>query len=354
MQAGPRRRGWAALAVLVAGALLATACSDGESADSLGASPDPDAAEATFAIRASVGQVTVADAQPGAELRLFADGEAVDSGTADDNGALIFREVEPAEYTVEAAADDDRPAEASEVVTVPTEEESLPEQSFYDGQVLEDGYTYIETRDGTTLAASVYLPGPAENGPYPTVVEYSGYNPAQPGGNIAEDNADTLAELGLDAAQVCAAVAFLCDTPAQPSSILALAMGYAVVAVNVRGTGCSGGAYDYFERLQVLDGYDVIETVAAQDWVKGSTVGMVGLSYPGISQLFVARSQPPSLAAIAPLSVMDDTVRGLLAPGNMFNEGFALTWADEVLSEAEPYGQGWEQDLVDGGDTTCE
>ena len=42
---------------------------------------------------------------------------------------------------------------------------------------------------------------------------------------------------------------------------------------------------------------------------------MVGLSYPGISQLFVAQLRPPHLAAIAPLSVIDDTIRGTLAPG---------------------------------------
>ena len=35
----------------------------------------------------------------------------------------------------------------------------------------------------------------------------------------------------------------------------------------MRGTGCSGGAFDYFEPLQSLDGYDVIETVARQPWV---------------------------------------------------------------------------------------
>ena len=37
--------------------------------------------------------------------------------------------------------------------------------------------------------------------------------------------------------------------------------------MNMRGTGCSGGAFDYFEPLQGLDGYDVIETVARQPWV---------------------------------------------------------------------------------------
>ena len=36
----------------------------------------------------------------------------------------------------------------------------------------------------------------------------------------------------------------------------------------MRGTGCSGGAFDFFEPLAVLDGYDVIETVARQPWVR--------------------------------------------------------------------------------------
>ena len=44
-------------------------------------------------------------------------------------------------------------------------------------------------------------------------------------------------------------------------------MGFTVVDVNMRGTGCSGGAFDFFEPLQSLDGYDVIETIARQPWV---------------------------------------------------------------------------------------
>jgi predicted acyl esterase len=50
---------------------------------------------------------------------------------------------------------------------------------------------------------------------------------------------------------------------------------------------------------------------------------------------------------------MDDTVRGLLSPGGIFNEGFALSWAREVLNKAEPLGQGWEKARIDAGDTTC-
>jgi uncharacterized protein len=129
-------------------------------------------------------------------------------------------------------------------------------------------------------------------------------------------------------------------------------MGYATVGVNMRGTGCSGGAYDYFEELQLLDGYDIIEAVAAQSWVVGHRVGMTGLSYPGIAQLFVAQTHPPSLAAISPLSVIGNTY-STLRPGGIFNDGFALQWITDVLDKAAPYGQGWEKPLVDKGDTVC-
>ncbi|MEZ5240028.1 MAG: CocE/NonD family hydrolase [Microthrixaceae bacterium] len=359
MVSAPGTRPWrVVLCASIVLALAGSACTSGESANAdtteagAGFEVASDAAPADFGTYTSVGQVTVTGAEGGTELTLVADGTAVETAETDDNGALIFRDLDPGSYRVATAEGGEQ--QASEELQVPTEEESLPEQDFYDGQELEPGYTYIETRDGVQLSASVYLPGPVEEGPYPTVVEYSGYDPARPGNNLLEGNAEAVEALGLDPESLCSTLAFLCDAPAQPSSIISLAMGYAVVAVNVRGTGCSGGAYDYFEKLQVLDGYDVIETVAAQDWVRGNKVGMVGLSYPGISQLFVARSQPPSLAAITPLSVMDDTVRGLLSPGGIFNKGFALTWADEVLQKAEPYGQGWEQALVDAGDETCE
>ena len=351
------RTGWRLLAALAAVVLVAGACTQDpeDTSGAAGAVADlsDDAAPGDFAAAGSVEQVHVTGAEPGQELALHDDdGNAVATGTADDQGSLIFRLVEPGSgYRVATAS---APILASDPVEVESVDSSQPDQSFYDGQELPEGFTYIETRDGTTLSASVYLPGPPEDGPYPTVVEYSGYDPSKPGSNLLEQNAEALRPIvGDDPSALCGVVPFACNAPAQPSSMLALSMGYAVVAVNVRGTGCSGGAYDFFEPLQLTDGYDVIETVAAQPWVKNHKVGMVGLSYPGISQLYVASMQPPSLSAITPLSVIDDTVRGTLAPGGIFNAGFALSWADEVGEKAKPYGQGWEQARVDAGDTTC-
>ena len=144
--------------------------------------------------------------------------------------------------------------------------------------------------------------------------------------------------------------------PESGISPIANLLGFAVVDVNMRGTGCSGGAYDYFERLQSLDGYDVIETVARQPWVLGHRVGMMGISYGGISQLFVAATDPPHLAAITPLSVIDSTVTTLY-PGGILNTGFALNWGEERAHDALPAsphgGQPWALKRIRGGDRTC-
>lgn len=297
--------------------------------------------EAAFQARGSVEQVHVWKAKPDTPIEVRdAANKLIASGTTDALGSLVLRHVPPGEGYSVVESKLEPPAVVSPV-TVTTVKESSPAQSFYDGQKLSAGYQYITTRDGTKLAAYVTLPGPEKDGPYPTVVNYSGYDPAKPGEPIK----------GLDS--LCGTYPVLCDKPTDASGFIAALMGYATVSVNMRGTGCSGGAYDYFEDLQLLDGYDVIETVAAQPWVSGHRVGMTGISYPGITQMFVAKTQPPSLAAITPLSVIGGTY-STTRPGGIFNKGFALNWITRVLDRAGPYGQGWEQGLVDAGDTVCE
>src|SRR5215218_6116639 len=95
--------------------------------------------------------------------------------------------------------------------------------------------------------------------------------------------------------------------PTVVGSAVAPLLGFATVSVQMRGSGCSGGAFDLFDLPTTYDGYDAIESVAAQSWVKGRKVGLAGISFSGITQLFAAGTQPPHLAAIAPMSVIDDT-----------------------------------------------
>jgi hypothetical protein len=271
------------------------------------------ATPATFSAHGSVEQVYVTHAVAGRPIELRdASGTVVQHAVVDDLGSMLFRDVAPGDgYTVVAGT------QGSSPLHVMSRSETPP-QSFYDAQHLSPGFGYITTRDGTRLSAEITLPGPADKGPYPTVIEYSGYDPSHPGAP-------------------------------QPSTLIAQLLGYATVGVNVRGSGCSGGTFSFFETLQKLDGYDVVEAVAAQPWVLHGKPGMVGISYPGIAQTFVAPTRPPHLAAIAPLSVVADTYRSLADPGGIPNTGFPREWAQQRDDAAKPYGQGWEQAVVDAG-----
>lgn len=293
------------------------------------------APEPTFQVRETVQQLYVTHAEPGATLEVSRNGKPVTTGVADERGSLVVRNLEPGSgYVVKVQG----AKEQTRSLIVKSIESSTPKAELYTGQTLKEGFNYLTMRDGTTLSAWVTLP--KGKGPFPTVVNYSGYAASRPGEPIK------------DFEFLCDEFPVVCATPQDASALFAGMMGYATVSVNMRGTGCSGGAYDYFETLQLLDGYDVIETVAAQSWVMHHQVGMVGLSYPGISQLFIAAQRPPGLAAIAPMSVIGSTTTTLL-PGGILNDGFALSWVKNVLSKAVPYGQGWEQARVDGGDETC-
>jgi uncharacterized protein len=277
--------------------------------------------EADLVARGSAEQVQVTGATPGQLVKLLRHGEKVNARRAGELGGIVFRHLEPGGGYVVRAAGHSTPS-----VRVLTNRAAPPSEAIYDQSLPAGGYGYVTTRDGTSLALTVHLPGPPEDGPYPTFVEYSGYGYADPDG--PESGIQPIAEL----------------------------LGYAVVDVNMRGTGCSGGAFDYFERLQALDGYDVIETVARQPWALNNRVGMIGISYGGISQLFVAATRPPSLAAITPLSVIDSALTTLY-PGGILNTGFALQWAEDRVHDAEPAGptagQPWAWEQIEAGDETC-
>ena len=281
----------------------------------------PATASAAATVGGSVNQVYVTGADPGTKLRLLHKGKKVGTEPVGKLGGAIFRRVTAGKgYRVREAD-----GTTSAPVKVMKGKNAPPTTAVYN-QTLTDGYQYITMRDGTKLAATVHLPGPIQDGPYPTLVEYSGYGYADPSGP----------ESGI-------------------SPILTM-LGYAVVDVNMRGTGCSGGAFDFFERLQGLDGYDLIETVARQSWVANKRVGMAGLSYGGISQLFVGATNPPSLAGITPLSVIEG-VQTTLYPGGILNTGFAFEWAEDRAEDAKPAtatdGQAWAYNRIQNGDQIC-
>ncbi|HWH29995.1 MAG TPA: CocE/NonD family hydrolase [Mycobacteriales bacterium] len=195
----------------------------------------------------------------------------------------------------------------------------------------EQGYVPVAvgTADETTLHYKVMLPDPQKwgTGPFPAVIDYSGYIPAI---NVYDGLDDRFVELG-----------------------------YAVVGLNMRGSACSGGTFDYFERRQALDGVEAIDWLAERDWSNGK-FGMVGKSYPGITQLFVAGARPVDrvtplvpvpepgeartqewidktledhLAAIVPGHVFADLYRDVPYPGGILNATFAGGWSAQRAYE---------------------
>ena len=138
-------------------------------------------------------------------------------------------------------------------------------------QAMVEQHGYLTARDGTRLRYDVKRPN--GRGPFPALLNYEGYA----AGSDASDNG----------------VAVYTDR--------LLKRGYAVVGVSVRGTGCSAGKFNPFDHTMGTDGYDAVEWIARQPW-SNRRVGMIGVSFGGITQLLTAARRPPHLLAIAPSS----------------------------------------------------
>ena len=114
----------------------------------------------------------------------------------------------------------------------------------------------IPLRDGTTLAARIWLPGDAEEKLVPAILEYLPYRKRD--GTYERD--------------------------ALTHPYLA-GHGYAGVRVDIRGCGESDGLlFDEYAKQEQDDGLEVIAWLAAQPWCSGA-VGMMGISWGGFNGL---------------------------------------------------------------------
>ena len=120
---------------------------------------------------------------------------------------------------------------------------------------------FIAMRDGTKLAANVYLP--EGTGPWPVILTRTPY---------------------LKDGRMYAA-----------GSTRFTKAGYAYVVQDVRGKGHSEGFYSAFTN-DIEDGYDTVEGLATQPWSNGK-IGITGGSAMGITSNLAAVSNPPHLKA---------------------------------------------------------
>ncbi|HET8616945.1 MAG TPA: CocE/NonD family hydrolase [Actinomycetales bacterium] len=178
---------------------------------------------------------------------------------------------------------------------------------------------YITMTDGTKLAYAVELP--SGSGRFPVAMAYAGY---------------------------CEGSDPTCNDATNAAALVAA--GYAVLGVNMRGTGCSTGTFDAFTAQEWRDGAAAVEWAARQPWSTGR-VGMFGDSFPGITQLGVAGLRPPHLDAIAPFQVTTDLYRDVAYPGGIANTGFGAFWGgfDQPFASYS----GAVERAVASKDTTC-
>jgi uncharacterized protein len=159
-------------------------------------------------------------------------------------------------------------------------------------------HTLIPLRDGTKLAARIWLPEDADRDPVPAILEYLPYR----------KRTGTY------------------DRDALTHPYLA-GHGYAAVRVDIRGSGESDGLlFDEYARQEQDDALEVIEWLAAQRWCSGA-VGMMGISWGGFNALQVAARRPPALKAIITICSTDDRYRDDVhyMGGTLLRAGFG--WA---------------------------
>jgi len=143
------------------------------------------------------------------------------------------------------------------------------------GRIVVERDVRIRMRDGVHLSADVYRPD--RPGRFGALLEHIPYR---------KDDLRALQDRG--------------------QNLVLAEAGFACVRLDVRGTGSSEGvAIDEYTEAEQLDGVEVVEWIARQDWCNGN-VGSWGKSYGGFSCIQLAARRPRALRAIAPVYATDD------------------------------------------------
>jgi predicted acyl esterase len=159
----------------------------------------------------------------------------------------------------------------------------------------------ITMRDGVKIGAAIYAP--SGSGRYPALLAASPYR---------YDNN---------------------DLPASPQFLwretgpidFYVEQGYAYVHMDVRGSGKSGGAFEFLGPNEQRDLYEVIEWIAKQPWSNGK-VGGIGQSYYCMSQWLMGAVAPPSLACLGAYDGLNDPYRQSCYQGGIPGEFFGGYW----------------------------
>jgi putative CocE/NonD family hydrolase len=102
--------------------------------------------------------------------------------------------------------------------------------------------------------------------------------------------------------------------------------GYALVSVDVRGSGASFGTWRHPWAEECMeDARETIDWIVSQDWSNGK-VGAWGISYLGTTAELLAALDHPAVQAVIPMFNHPDAYIDIAFPGGIFDERFIKAW----------------------------
>ena len=184
--------------------------------------------------------------------------------------------------------------------------------------------TWIPMPDGTRLSARMWMPEDADSDPVPGILELLPYRKSD--GTAIRDARNARWFAG---------------------------HGYAVVRVDIRGTGNSEGTIlDEYPQQEIDDGVACVSWIAQQGWCTGR-VGIMGISWGGFNGLQIAAQGPPELHAVLSLCSTDDRYADdVHYLGGSVLADYMVPWATTMLGwlglppEPEVVGPGWRDQWV--------
>jgi predicted acyl esterase len=130
--------------------------------------------------------------------------------------------------------------------------------------------------------------------------------------------------------------------------------GYILASICVRGTGRSGGTFEFFGSREQQDGVALVEWAAHRLEGSDGVVGLTGCSYLGATQLFTAGALPAGspVKAILPSCWGGETYREAVFSGGMPTQSLNYFRAMSVLMGPAqgPFGLALSQEIALGGE----
>lgn len=104
--------------------------------------------------------------------------------------------------------------------------------------------------------------------------------------------------------------------------------GYAIVNVDVRGSGASFGTRRHpWTEDEIKDGAEILDWIVKQAWSNGN-IGSMGVSYGGTTAEFLATNHHPNLKAVVLMFSLFDIYEDNAFPGGLHNEWFTSNWGN--------------------------